>query len=259
MRTFIAFPCFRPTHEQWLALEQFIGEYRARVTGEASFCVINDGSPDFLAPPPALLEKLRLEHLPSNQGKGAALRKAVEIMPDGFDVFGFMDFDLPYSLEDLVGVCAAVGTGADACIGVRTEPEPAGSSDRLSRQISHRLFRLFVRSVVVGSISDTQCGVKAFRADAVKWIAGKSRLNGFLFDMEWLYIALHHSLCVRQWPVAVEESHRSGRLSSYRLQKLAMELLSLITNILKRSYNEPRLTALAKSQRDILVARFTRP
>lgn len=258
LKTFIAFPCYRPTTEQWQALERFVKKFQISTKGETEFLVVDDGSPNFVPPHDSLTSLIQLVRLEKNRGKGAALRKAVELTPTGSDVFAFLDFDLPYSLQDLIGICSAVHRGVDVCIGVRGEGSACGSSDRLSRQISHRIFRLFVRSVVVGSISDTQCGIKAFRADLVRLIARKARIDGFLFDMEWLYIALHHKLCVRQWPVALDASHESGRLSSYRLKKLAGELFSLIRNILARRYHDPNLAALSHAHRNHLIEQYSR-
>lgn len=244
----IALPCLNPTLAQWKTLEAFIADFNQRVKSRATFLVVNDGSPKWIDPPESLRGKICLINSPQNLGKGGALKLAVKNIPSQCKVFAFTDFDLPYAIDDLVGVCAAVLGGVDVCIGDRSTYFTKGRSDRTSRDFSHRLFRLFVRTIVTGGITDTQCGLKAYRADAVNFIAQAAKLDSFLFDVEWLYIAMRHRLAVRCWPVKVLDEHASTQLRSMRHLRMFKDLGRLTLGILRKQYDNQKLVQWLKNR-----------
>jgi len=236
----IAFPCYQPTIEQWNALEHFIKDLKMKSQATFEYIVVDDGSTQWVEPPQSLKDQASIIRMGKNQGKGAVLKEAVHRMSQSADVFSFIDFDLPYTVDDLLGVCAGVLYGSEVCIGDRTFTA-GGVSRRISRAIAHRLFRLFMRMVVTGGVFDTQCGVKAYDATAISMIVEKSRLNGFLFDIEWLYIALSHRLTLRCWSVDVLEQHSSSRLRSFFNINILRELSTFVFSVLNKQYLHPNL------------------
>ncbi|MBI2605825.1 MAG: glycosyltransferase [Deltaproteobacteria bacterium] len=250
-KTFLVFPCYNPCESEWRALDAFIGELKRKTSCAFEFLVVDDGSPRWVPPAPELLARFRLHRLPRNLGKGGALKEAAHLTPSDASVFAFVDFDLPYSVDDVLGVCSAVHAGVDVCIGDRTLYAVSGAnvSDRASRKLSHKIFRLFVRMIITGGIPDTQCGLKAYYAPAARRIAVRARLAGFLFDIEWIYIALRHRLAVRCWPVKVAEGHESSPLRSFGPWKLLMQLVKLVKGILRRDYDDEALYAVAEERR----------
>jgi len=247
----LAFPCFNPSESQWVALEQ----YKKRVAQAApawqfEFVVVDDGSPQWCEPPVALKQEITLVKSQVNQGKGGALKLAVGAMSEDAAVFVFTDFDLPYSVIDLISSCSSVFAGADLCIGDRTAYFFGNQRkfDRLSRGFAHRLFRLFSRTVVAGGIADTQCGLKAFDAHAVRHIAASASIHSFLFDVEWLYIALRHKLCVRCLPVTPLDAHESGRLRSMNYKCLLRDGFVLLRRIITRTYDSETLVQWLNSR-----------
>lgn len=250
-KTFLVFPCFNPSESEWRALNAFIGELKSRTSRAFEFLVVDDGSPRWIDPKPEHLARFRLHRLPKNLGKGGALKEAAHLTPSDAAVFAFVDFDLPYSADDVLGVCSAVHAGVDVCIGDRTlyAGNGANVSDRASRKLSHKIFRLFVRMVITGGIPDTQCGLKAYHAPAARRIAARARIAGFLFDVEWIYIALRHRLAVRCWPVRVAEGHESSPLRSFGPWKLLKQLVKLVMGILRRDYDDEALYTVAENRR----------
>src|SRR5437870_1936022 len=99
-----------------------------------------------------------------------------------------------------------------------------GSTDRtdeIVRQTPARLIRIFL----IHGIPDTQCGLKAFRADVARQLFAASRLNGFSFDFEVLYLAQSRGMRIARVPVALSHRHAS-RVRLFR-DSVAM-LLDLI-------------------------------
>jgi len=106
---------------------------------------------------------------------------------------------------------------------------------------------------ITGGIMDTQCGLKAFDPGAIRLIVARSFLDGFLFDVEWIYVALKHGLAVRPWPVMVRAEHRSTPIRKFGLLGLSREFLTIMLGILRRRYDSPELQAWIVRRRGEIV------
>lgn len=147
----------------------------------------NDGTPDVVEKKLAAAGLIgRVLCLPSNQGKGAAVRRG--ILASQADVVGFVDADLSTGVDDIQRVFAAVENGdADVAFGSRTH----GASDisihqPWFRQFSGKFFNVALRAMGLTSYRDTQCGLKVFTQDAATAIFTDLRTTGFAFDVEVL-------------------------------------------------------------------------
>jgi glycosyltransferase involved in cell wall biosynthesis len=59
---------------------------------------------------------------------------------------------------------------------------------------------------------DTQCGFKAFRADAARTLASKQTVRGGMFDIEYLYAAVKNGMRIAQVPVPPMRELRESRV-----------------------------------------------
>ena len=70
------------------------------------------------------------------------------------------------------------------------------------RRIGSKAFRLALHTVVgLGDIVDTQCGFKFFRRHAALDIFSRQRIDGYMFDVEILYLATEARYLIAQVPV----------------------------------------------------------
>jgi hypothetical protein len=69
--------------------------------------------------------------------------------------------------------------------------------------VSGRLFNALAATVLLGQYRDTQCGLKAFRADAARQIFTRTRLDGFAFDVEVLHLVERDRLSLAEIPVTL--------------------------------------------------------
>ncbi len=170
--------------------------------------VISDGSTD-RTDEIVRQSAARLIRLPQNSGKGAAVRRGV-MEADG-DIIAFIDADMPYRPENLDQAIEIVRSGAaDIAVGARDLPQ--SETDRsypIRRRLAGRTLSLLIRLFLIKDITDTQCGLKVFRRDAAKSLFAASRLNGFGFDFEVLYLATSWGLCIARIPVALSHRHAS--------------------------------------------------
>ena len=97
----------------------------------------------------------------------------------------------------------------DIVIGSREAPGSQRLDEPWVRHWAGRLFNLFVRTVAVPGVRDTQCGFKLFRAQAAELLFSRSATQGFAFDVEMLLLAKRAGLDVREVGVVWRGSHDS--------------------------------------------------
>ncbi len=146
---------------------------------------------------------LRLIRLPTNQGKGAAVRAGV--LAARYDLVLFADADGATPARELSKLLDALDTKTDIVNGSRI----ASSLNNVSRSWYRRslasAFRWLQRVLVKTEVRDTQCGFKLFRRDVARYLFRTSRENRYLFDLEVLAIAYHHGLKVLEVPIEWHE------------------------------------------------------
>lgn len=117
-------------------------------------------------------------------GKGGAVRMGM------FEARGryrlFMDTDLSTPLHHLDEVAELIKSHADVIIGVRNLVK---IHKGLVRKTITKLANIGAQLLVVPGIPDTQCGFKAFRADAAEAIFSRQTVTGWSFDVEVLALA----------------------------------------------------------------------
>ncbi len=152
---------------------------------------------------------VRLIRLIQNSGKGAAVRRGVREACG--KIIAFVDADMPYRPENLDQAIELVRSGAvDLAVGARNLPESeTDQSYPIRRRLAGRALSLLIRIFLIRGITDTQCGLKAFSRDAAKSLFEASRLNGFGFDFEVLYLASSWGMRIARVPVALSHRHAS--------------------------------------------------
>lgn len=144
------------------------------VPGGVEIVVVDDGSRDATADVARRAGAHRVLSLPVNRGKGAAVRAGI-LAAEGRAV-AFTDADLAYSPVQLLRLLHEVQAGFDVVIGSRRHVETTTLvRARRLREVSGRLFNLLSRVVLLPSYVDTQCGLKAFEADAAHMLFNRAR------------------------------------------------------------------------------------
>jgi dolichyl-phosphate beta-glucosyltransferase len=162
----------------------------------------DDGTADLVA---SLLQqhglRARVLRLDRNQGKGAAVRAGM-LAAQG-DVVAFVDADLSAGVDEVDRCLRLVEEdAADVVVASRAHPHSTIAVPQPAlRQLSGKVFNLVLRLLGLASISDTQCGLKAFRRDAAHKIFSELAMTGFSFDVEVLYRALQNGMRVSEFPI----------------------------------------------------------
>jgi dolichyl-phosphate beta-glucosyltransferase len=149
-----------------------------------------------------------------NMGKGASVKEGV-LAASGEWIL-FCDDDLSTPIAEFEKAVVALEAGADVVVGSRAHPESEiRLRQRRPREWMGRAFNLLVRLFVLRGFRDTQCGFKAFRAEAAKDIFSRLRTAGFGFDVEVLVLARSLGYLVAEIPVVWCDS-RPSRLRILR-------------------------------------------
>jgi len=172
------------------------------VDDSTELILVDDGSTDGTV---ALLEReiagrahIRLLRLPSNQGKGAAVRTGIAAAAGQF--VAFMDADLATDPAYLEPLFASLDD-YDIAIGSRSLADTELAHTSRLRSLSGASFNRLVRAATRMPYRDTQCGFKAFHTDVARVLFSLSRLGGFAFDVEILSLARALQFRVTEVPI----------------------------------------------------------
>jgi glycosyltransferase involved in cell wall biosynthesis len=145
--------------------------------------------------------KIRIIQNPRNMGKGYSVRNGM--LQAAGRLILFTDADLSAPIEEAPKLIDPILRGeCDVAIGSRGLKESViPVRQPILRELSGRIFNLFVRAISGLKIKDTQCGFKAFRREAAAEAFTWQTIYGFGFDVEVLYIAQQRGWRIREVPV----------------------------------------------------------
>jgi len=134
-------------------------------------------------------------------GKGYGIRQAV-LAAQG-DYIGFSDADNKTPISEFDKIFPLLEQGFEMVIGSRAGREAV--IERYQpwfRQIGSRGFGLLMHTVTgLWEFQDTQCGFKFFQGFAARNLFARQKINGYMVDVEILYLARLMKYKVAQVPV----------------------------------------------------------
>ena len=138
---------------------------------------------------------------PQRCGKGAGVREGIRLATG--DVVGFVDADNKTPIAEFNRFEPYFADGYDVVIGSRALRESQVERPQpLYRRLGSKVFAFGMHTVVgLNGIVDTQCGFKFFTRKAADAVFGRQRIDGYMFDVEILHLALALGLRVAEVPV----------------------------------------------------------
>ena len=202
--------------------------------GERDYEIIysNDGSRDGCD---KIVESLGLPGIKvvgyeNNKGKGYAVKTAM--LASVGDIVMFTDADLAYGTDVITQMVDTFDANPDSqlVIGSRNLSEDGYSNYTLIRKIASKAY-IKVLCIVGGfKLSDSQCGCKGFRRQAVDQIFPRLEVNGFAFDFEALLWASKFKYKITEMPVSIKVHGES----KVRIVRDTLKMLRDILRMKKR-------------------------
>jgi dolichyl-phosphate beta-glucosyltransferase len=127
---------------------------------------------------------------PRRSGKGRGIRLGVEQATG--TIIGFADADNKVPIEEFDRFLPLLRDKADVVIGSRKRGAPTIEKPQpLYRQLGGWAFYFVMQSFIgLPGVSDTQCGFKFFRYELAKAVFAAQEIDGYMYDVEILALAL---------------------------------------------------------------------
>ena len=209
--------------------------------------VVDDGSKDktcdVVTSMMASIPGLRLVRQTPNRGKGAAVRRGmldargqIRVM---CDADGSMPAEeLPKLLAPIVQCKAAIAIGSRYAEGAKTDKKQP-----FYRVMWSRLCNRVIQKSLVPGVRDTQCGFKAFTAEAARDLFRYGRIDGWAFDLEILALARRRGIEIAEVGVEWKDDGRSRVNPIKDMWKVIREAMMIRKNLKAGVYEQRALAA----------------
>ena len=199
-----------PAFEEQARLGDSIKKILAYIEREklsAELIVVDDGSKDNTAQiaenaarefPDTQTKVIRYE---TNRGKGYAVKTG--LLAARTDIAVFSDADLSTPIEELPKLVKPIQTGDyDVTFGSRAlDRTLIGTHQPWRREQGGKVMNLIIRTMSGLPFADTQCGFKAFNMKRFRPLLKTMTIDRFGFDVEFLFVAAHNNLRLKEIPV----------------------------------------------------------
>lgn len=196
----------------------------------------DDGSKDFCGD---IVRKLELPCVKvigyeQNKGKGCAVRMGM--LEANGKIVMFTDADLAYGTEVIRRVYDTLVAAEDAnmLIGSRNLSKDGYEGYTFLRKIMSKVYIKVLCMAGGFKLSDSQCGCKAYKGDAVKKIFERCKVDGFAFDFESILWAQKFGYKIVEMPVKIV-NHRE---STVNVVKDTLKMLKDLRKMKKRIKKE---------------------
>jgi dolichyl-phosphate beta-glucosyltransferase len=206
--------------------------------------VVDDGSKDktcdVVTAHMEQIPNLRLVRQTPNRGKGAAVRLGmlqargqIRVM---CDADGSMPPDeLPKLLAPITSCKAEISIGSRYVEGAKTDIKQP-----FYRVMWSRLCNRVIQKSLVPGVKDTQCGFKAFTAEAARDLFRYGRIDGWAFDLEILALARRRGFAIAEIGVEWKDDGRSRVNPLKDMWKVVKEAVTIRRNLKSGVYDTAR-------------------
>jgi glycosyltransferase involved in cell wall biosynthesis len=204
--------------------------------------VVDDGSSDgtcaLVENLQELIPNLRLVASKPNRGKGSAVR--IGMIAARGEVRVMCDADGSMPPEEMPALLSQIATGkVEIAIGSRyADGAKVAVKQPLYRRLWSRLANKVIQRALVPGVLDTQCGFKAFTAEAAMDLFGRAKIDGWAFDLEILALARRRNHRIAEVAVEWTDDDRSRVNPLKDMWKVIKEAVQIRRNLRHGVYGD---------------------
>ena len=229
MKLSLVIPAYNEETRLKPMLDDYVPYFTGKYGAEVEFIIVVNGSIDRTEDVAREYAKrcpqIRLIVEPRKVGKGGAIMLGFAAARGV--LAGFVDADNstpPSAYEDLVEHIGDAG----GIIASRWRKESKVSPRQpLARRIASRVFNLLIRVMFGLRISDTQCGAKLMRRDALQVVMPRLGLTRWAFDVDLLFQLRRAGYRVIEWPT----TWRDAAGSKLKVGRVSLEMFMAICRL----------------------------
>ena len=218
-----------------------VSEYMQNTFESYEVIFSNDGSKDDSAKivSDLNLPNVRVVGYEQNHGKGRAIRTGM--LEAKGEIVMFTDADLAYGTDVIKRVYDTLkDADANMLIGSRNLSKDGYEGYTAMRKLMSKVY-IKVLCIAGGfKLSDSQCGCKAYKGEAVKKIFERCKVDGFAFDFESILWAQKFGYKIVEMPVKIV-NHRESKVNAIRD---TFKMLGDLSKMKKRIKKESKELAL---------------
>ena len=161
----------------------------------------NDGTREIASSLVSRVPTLKVIGSVPRRGKGLGIREAVMLARGS--VIGFSDADNKTPIDEFDKCLPLLQDGSDVVIGSRAIAHARiERAQPWYRRVGSKAFAIAMHAIAgLHDIRDTQCGFKFFKRSAALTLFNQQRIDGYMFDVELLYLARKSGFAIAQVPV----------------------------------------------------------
>lgn len=161
----------------------------------------NDGTREIASGLISTIPSLKVIGSTERRGKGIGIREAVRLTTG--TIVGFADADDKTPIEEFDKFLPLLERDNDVVIGSRGPGARIERQQPWYRRAGSKGFAIAMHVICgLDEIKDTQCGFKFFKRAVALELFGRQRIDGYMFDVEILYLAKRAGFRIAQVPVA---------------------------------------------------------
>ena len=229
MRLTIIVPAHNEEKRIGRMLDTYLPFFAGRYGNEVEFIVVINGTTDRTEEVVATYQErypsLRIVVEPQSIGKGGALMMGFRMARGAW--VGFVDADgatPPEAFQALMdGIGDAGGIIASRwCAGAQVSPRQP-----LDRRIASRIFNWITRLLFGLKLTDTQCGAKLLRREAMLAVLPTLGITQWAFDVDLLFQLRRAGYAIREIPTTWQDVHGS----KVKVVQASMEMVLALTRL----------------------------
>jgi dolichyl-phosphate beta-glucosyltransferase len=217
-----------------------VSEFLKKQPYQSEILVISDGSkdrtPELVSTLTTQIPNLVLIENKDNHGKGWVVKQGM-LQARG-SVRVFMDADNSTKIDEINKFLPYFKQGFDVVIGSRRiQGAVIATHQGFIRDFLGGVFRFIVHTLVPVGVTDSQCGFKAFTAQATERVFPKQTIFRWAFDVEILALTRRAGLKIKEVPITwINDSESHVKFSG--MVKMLLEVLQTRLNLWTGKYNE---------------------